>query len=193
MNEQHIEIQNGVEDIDLFLNKYEDALKVQHGYVICVTIDGVEVFGDFRSRLIHDLESAKNVEIKQISVASLAQETLLSLSDYTGRILHELPVIIDRFYQGGSSSGWTSFSEFLKGMEWILDAMKAVRNSNPSASYQSIITSLIDGLNEKMKLLLESVDSKDSVHIADVLQFEISMFLEEMQQQIDQLRNIGDE
>src|SRR5690606_8368957 len=102
----------------------------------------------------------------------MAGDLQQSLNEYLEQAIPSIEQLARELYQGESEEVWSQFVYFTDGMNWIIDCLELLRHySDPDTGkfYQES--------REKLALtsqeLLGTVEVKDTVAIADMIQYEV--------------------
>lgn len=173
--EQTIEIENStVKDIVETINSLLQDSNQNINYMI---IDGIEVYNDMEEYINESFNEIKEIIVKTASVDQLKDNLNDSLILYINRALPEIEAVAQEFYKGSLQSTWEKFGQLLEGMNWITHAIQSLsQTSDKSEKLEEISAKM----NEQATTLLDAVEVKDMVLIADIIQYEIIETLNEL-------------
>jgi hypothetical protein len=99
--------------------------------------------------------------------AGVLQESLLSVTEYLPRMLQAIEEMIGDFRSSDEGKGIGLFLQAIDGLSWIHDISKGQQDYLEQVEYQVLL-----------KQLLEALGEKDYVLLADLLEYEITPWLE---------------
>jgi hypothetical protein len=109
--------------------------------------------------------------------AGVLQESLLSVTEYLPRMLQAIEEMIGDFRSSDEGKGIGLFLQAIDGLSWIHDISKGQQD------YLEQVAGEMKGLQVHeyqvlLKQLLEALGEKDYVLLADLLEYEITPWLE---------------
>lgn len=146
-------------------------------------INGTEVYEAHYQYLLDQLLTLEEVIVVLKQATEVVTELQQSLNDYLDRALPIINQLSDQFYQGESEEGWSDIADLAEGLEWILSAVQTLENYTENETklyYNGIAGKLQLNLQE----LLEAIEARDTVTIADIIQYELVEALTELKQSI---------
>lgn len=170
-------------DCQEMLNQLHIMLEAAQLTVDYMIVDGVEVMQDYQGYLAEHWEQIQEIEVKTKTQQEFAVEYLVSATQYLQRVIPEVKSLADQFYQGASNLTWHKFEQLLEGLQWLTEIYSIIPNLNSPVNwneYGKTVISLLGKLGE----LGEAMQNSDQVLIADLILYEITPVLEEIQLQI---------
>lgn len=165
-----------VKDINSFIEKTN--MIFSH-----LDIDGVEVYEDHEQYLLNELSSVEEIKLILKTMEDVAAELQQSLTDYLDRALPVMENLSDQFYQGESEEAWNDFADLADGLQWIISAVQTL-SQFVEDEVQTYYSSVSRKLESVLQELLEALEAKDTVTIADMIQYEIVETLAELKQNV---------
>ncbi|MFC4387028.1 hypothetical protein ACFOZ1_04310 [Gracilibacillus marinus] len=170
------EINNRLEDTDYFFSH--------------LVIDNIEVYENAEIYMQDHIESIKNIEVRVKTKQQFFDETLLMEHEYISNIFPPLNQIIEEFYAGPNEATWSKFQMLVDGLQWIAQSNNTIDHAADNKMETAALLSQQQLLNEIFVELMGEVESQDPLAIADILQGEVAVKLEEMQEDISKLMDI---
>jgi hypothetical protein len=112
---------------------------------------------------------------QQVTILSATQEELLlqlvsSIQEYLEQVLGSLHELSRRFYANPNREAWVSLADFLEGLDFL-------QNSLPRVGGQYLDDGCFAGMLQE---LLQAMENRDSVSVADLLAYEWKEWLLEV-------------
>jgi hypothetical protein len=149
-------------------------------------MDGIEIYDDFEEVLNDRIESINELKVLLYTSKEYTDALLLDASRYLMNAIPEVTQLANEFYKNPDTETWNKLAQLCEGLQWIDHAMAEygiVRGNKDSADSLLSITEDYKGMLQELNQALEQ---KDHVLIADLLQYEIKVKLE---QQLAQVAN----
>lgn len=161
---------NGTEKIIEKINSTtsEKALFFSH-----LVIDGQEVYDDHEEYMLAKKGEIKEIEAIVKTVQELIDDVLVSLDDYTNRAIPEIKALVHEFYQTPSENAWLTLTYLLDGVDWIYQSLKKIDQLKHSIVNWGEFVKSIAVFEMELPNLMEAIENKDSILIADIIQYEI--------------------
>lgn len=141
--------------------------------VVCLEIDGVEVYTDYDLYITDHLNSIQSVVIKIKTEQELLTDSLLSVKEYLERAVPEIDKLVDQFYHEVTSETWNTFAQLLEGLQYIMGTLEAVVQHADWYFNGKQLTLAKDNLSKTIVVLQNAAESQDRVWLCDVLLYEI--------------------
>lgn len=165
-----------MEDINSYLEKTD--LIFSH-----LNIDSIDVYEFHEQYLLDMLGSIEKIIVILKTPKEVAAELQQSLNEYLERALPVMENLSDQFYQGESEQVWIDFADLTDGLQWIINAVQTLSQfvGDEVKTYYSSVSEKIESVLQE---LLEALEVKDTVTIADMIQYEIVETLAELKQNV---------
>lgn len=165
-----------LEDINSYLEKTD--LIFSH-----LNIDSIDVYEYHEQYLLDKLDSIEKIIVILKTTEEVAAELQQSLNEYLERALPVIENLSDQFYQGESEQVWIDFADLTDGLQWIISAVQTLSRfvGDEVKTYYSSVSEKIESVLQE---LLEALEVKDTVTIADMIQYEIVETLAELKQNV---------
>lgn len=138
-----------------------------------LVIDGQEVYTEHADYLLDNIEDIIEVELVVSTVEEFVSNLLVSLNEYTKRGIPEIERIADEFYQAPSEQTWETLNLLLEGIGWIYQTIKSIDATKHNVvGWEELLKSMAT-FDVELPNLLEALENKDSILIADIIQYEI--------------------
>lgn len=165
--------ENSEEGTIELINKINSILESENDFFSHLVIDGIEIYEDHEEYILDHLEEVEEIVVITKTIKEFVNSLLISLHDYTKRGIPEIERIIDGFYQNPSEESWHKLGQLLGGIEWIYESIKTMDKVNHQIpNWQEFIKSIAT-FEVELSNLLEAMENKDMVLIADIIQYEI--------------------
>ncbi|MCL1632283.1 hypothetical protein M3N64_10070 [Sporolactobacillus sp. CPB3-1] len=157
----------------------------QDMYIHTCLADDRDVTDDWQSYLKEHWATIHELTIQTEPLSDLIHENLVSAKDYLKRAIPALEALGDRFYQSPSKEDWTSFNDFISGIQWLTQLNTVFSRMQLNAS----LTSAFAVLHGQLETLNEGVANQDYVLIGDCLHYEFLPAFNQLLNEIDQVLN----
>lgn len=166
-----------VNDINEFISSTENMV-LSH-----LNIDGNNVYQNHYQYLLNSLPEIHEIKVVLKSQEEVVIELQNSLNEYLERALPVIEEVSNQFYQGESKEAWDYFVDLTSGLEWIHSAVVALSNYSNEETKQYYL-SVSQKLKETIQELANALEAKDTVTIADIIQYEILEALNELKETV---------
>lgn len=127
-------------------------------------------FGDTWNQFLKDnIDLHIDVKIKTATPEMLRLELVDSTQEYLERLATSIEGLAAQFYTGPDKSVWEMLSDFLEGLDYICQALKLLNCDFDEEQF-----------NQMLLELMQAMESKDIVAVADLLSYEWSVWLEKV-------------
>ena len=158
-------VQDVIEKINEFLQE-----NFYYSYLIA---DGKEVLEDPELYLTENISNISSIEIFAVGAREFINDLLLSSEEYTHRAIPHITRLVNDFYNNPSPINWRELGELLEGMQWILTMIKTIDQSKFRPSIWNEILTNADKLFQELEQLEEALKNRDTILIADIINYEI--------------------
>lgn len=134
-------------------------------------VDDVAVYDNYAEFLAENIQTISTVIAEVKTPDEMLTEIIHSAYTYLERGIPALEHLARGFYQGAAKEAWLGFEQMLEGLQWINQVVYQMEQ-NKAADQR------LDKLEEfDLKSLLadleQAVENKDTVLIADILNYEL--------------------
>lgn len=178
---------SALEDVFDLINKL---LAESNHNLRCLEIDGQEFVSDFEQYIVENIKAIKTIIVKVKTLQELLDDTLISIKEYSIRVIPEIDKLVDDFYHEVSPATWDKFGQLLEGLQYIIDSLKVISEKQDEYPNKQFIE-LHQNLLKRIIMLQAAMESQDRVRISDVLLYEIIPSFKSLSWEIDVHTNIG--
>jgi len=161
--------QTSVEEI---INKIDELLANQYYYSHLI-VDSEEVYESLEIYLLDSLGSISNIEVVAKTISEFVNEMLLMSINYLTKVIPEMTLLANQFYQNPNGDNWLDFSFLLEGMQWINQTIQLIDKTKVRPENWDECIKVAAQLQMELKNLEQAVESTDSVLIADIILYEL--------------------
>ena len=178
--------ENNSENIEQLFNSINGHLKKENLQFSHLVIDGEEVYDNFDSHIIENIEKIKKIEVVAMPLAEMVKESLKSAEQYSINAIPVIKNIAEEFYQGPKESTWSQLTDLFGGIQWIIQSLTEINSIDCSDEVISDYEAWNDYTKDVLKFndvifeLENAVVNKDNVSIGDMLLYEITPIFEAM-------------
>lgn len=147
-------------------------------------IDGEEVYENHGEYILERLNSVENVEVIVKTTKELINETLLSTESYLDRAIPEIQILVDEFYQNPTEESWHKLGQLLEGVQWIAQMVLTIDQFEEKLANWDEYLTCIATLQNELPNLMEAMEHRDALLIADIIQYEVLPVIESLQNTI---------
>lgn len=138
-----------------------------------LVIDGQEIYEEYEEYILDNIDSIQEVHVKVKSIKEFVAELLVLLNTYTQRAMPEIELLVNEFYQAPTDQSWLTLKQLLDGIEWIYQTIKAIDiTQHQIVGWDEFVKSAAI-FEVELPNLLEAMENKDSILIADIIQYEL--------------------
>ncbi|KYG33702.1 hypothetical protein [Alkalihalobacillus trypoxylicola] len=159
LNDMSAKINQEIEDSGLFFSHF--------------LIDGELVYEGYEDYFIQHIQTIHSVEVILLSTKEMLNGLLLSFEQYLANASPEVNQLVQDFYQNPTAESWLQFERLLEGIQWIAEVVTTIdKHENDIKSWDEYLKGIAQ-LQVELQQLMEALENKDSVLLADILQYEI--------------------
>ncbi|WP_281883044.1 hypothetical protein [Paenibacillus sp. YYML68] len=155
------------------LSSIEFFLQENELYVSHLLVEEDEVFENYKEYLINHESNIQTVTIVVVTLAELINQLVISTSSYLDRVLPEVQLLSNQFYQGASSETWSKFAQLIDGLQWISQMLFSIDQINHGLKGLTFVTKERPEFETLIRNMQDAVVNTDTILLGDVLQFEI--------------------
>ncbi|MFD1173239.1 hypothetical protein [Oceanobacillus picturae] len=170
---EYFQIENNVSAINEIFAKINKTLENQDTVFSHLVVDGIEVYDNHEEYIIGHLNEIVMIEIATRNVKEMIWETMESIRSYLQRAIPALTELVDNSYENFSSNSWDGITQLAEGMQWIMQFTEVAKAASQQPSNWGEIETSLQICEMSFKQLLEAVEAKDTILIADILSYEI--------------------
>ncbi|MFO1444422.1 hypothetical protein KDN24_14680 [Bacillus sp. Bva_UNVM-123] len=159
--------------IQALIEKINSELSTESRFFSHLVIDGVEVFEDHEEYILAHIDNVKDIKVVVQTIEEFIGNLLVSLNTYTQRAIPEIERLINEFYQNPTEQSWLTLHQLLDGINWIYETIKGIDNAQQEINGWDEFIKIVATFEVELPNLLEALENKDSILIADIIQYEI--------------------
>ena len=193
IQDKEIQFENSSEKIDQLFNTinknlYEQGLQFSH-----LIIDGEEIYDNFDSYIVENIEAIKKIQVIAMSVVEIVNENIISTEQYAKNAVPVINKLADEFYQGPNEKTWMQLTDLFEGIQWIIQSLvkiNSIENSNEIAIDYEVWNEYaqeVSKLNNIIPELEDAIVNKDNILIGDMLLYEVVPVFENITEKLDLL------
>lgn len=158
------------EQVQTFINNTIDNKDVFFSHMV---IDGVEIYHDFEFYVEDHLSEIEHIHVEVRTAEEFIQDIISSIQQYVESALPELKQLSDEFYQTSQSSSWGKLHDLFEALQWIHESIMSIdrEKARPSDWDEKLVIS--SSFEPIFPNLLEALEAKDNILIADIITYEI--------------------
>ncbi|MFD2442725.1 hypothetical protein ACFSO7_01780 [Bacillus sp. CGMCC 1.16607] len=136
-------------------------------------INGQEIYEKFEDYIWDNITNINEIKIIVCSIKEFVGSLLVSLNTYLNRAIPEVKILINDFYQTPSNQSWLSLNQLLEGVDWIYQTIKSIDKTEHNILGWDEFIKNAARFEIELPNLLEALEVKDSILIADIIQYEL--------------------
>ncbi|UGB30433.1 hypothetical protein [Metabacillus sp. B2-18] len=110
-------------------------------------------------------------------------ETIQSLKEYLPRMINGCNEIVEYLQEGNEGTALSQMPDFVEGLQWIFAAINGIQNNGHLQEIELI------SLKDNFKEVVDSLEMRDYVLLADLLDYEIAPVLKQWQLTINKVES----
>lgn len=193
IQDREIQFENSSEKIEELFNTINKILQEQCLQFSYLIIDGEEIYDNFDSYIVENIETIKEIQVIAMSVVEMVNGTIISTEQYVKNAILIINKLADEFYQGPSENTWMQLTDLFEGIQWIIQSLmqiNSIENSNEIAiDYETWneYAHEVSKLNNIIPELENAIVSKDNILIGDMLLYEVVPVFENITEKLNLL------
>lgn len=191
--EETYHVENNKEALKEISKIIESGLESTEYIVSHLTIDGTAVYHNIEVYIEEKVDTIEAITIHVHTKKQMVNEFLLSIEDYVERATPKVKELSESFYNVPSNELWDQFTQLLEGINWLYSVILIVDKEKVFVEEWSELYAIAIKFEEQFPELLEAVESKDNIVIADILQYEIIELFETIKKEIKSIIDVKGE
>ncbi|MEB1806664.1 MAG: hypothetical protein LPK26_05135 [Bacillaceae bacterium] len=179
--EQVYELNNDENSINQMFNRINSLVNGVDVHLSHLVVNGEDVYENHGEYILDQLSTIETVEVIVQTTQQLINHILLSTESYLNRAIPEVKSLVDEFYNNPIEESWTKLSHLLEGVQWIIHMVHSMDQLNHQIESWNEYLIAITTLEGELSPLLEAIENKDMVLIADIVHYEVLPVLESIQ------------
>lgn len=188
-----LEFPNTTEAVPEIIQTMDKRLSQAGLYYSHFSIDGVKQYNELEKFLRDNIADTERINITGCTLKDLTDDILLSAFEYLTGAIPALTGLAPKFYQESLADCWQQLVELLEGVEWLLDSFSLIdRKITMSPCVEGYpnwdeYLGNIYSLKEIVKKLGQAVESKDTVLVGDILNYELIDLFKQMKETLNNM------
>ncbi len=193
IQDNEIQFENNPETIEQLFNTINENLQEQDLQFSHLIIDDEEIYDNFDSYIMENIETIEKIRVIAMSVAEIVNETIVSTEQYVKNAVPVINKLADEFYQGPNENTWVQLTDLFEGIQWIIQSLvqiNSIESSDDVVSDYEIwneYSKEVSKLNNIIPELENAIVNKDNILTGDMLLYEIIPVFEAMIEKLDLL------
>ncbi|GAF67096.1 hypothetical protein BTS2_4005 [Bacillus sp. TS-2] len=173
VNEKNYQFDNDIQVLNDMSAKINQEIEGSGLFFSHFLIDGELVYEGYEDYFIQHIQTINSVEVILLSTKEMLNGLLLSFEQYLVNASPEINQLVQDFYQNPTAESWLQFERLLEGIQWIAEVVTTIdKHENDIKSWDEYLKAIAQ-LQVELQQLMEALENKDSVLLADILQYEI--------------------
>lgn len=162
----------------------QDLPQLKNRFIESISVDGVELY-DWEDNRSVDLPPTARIEIKTLTGAELLASTVQTAREYLPKLRAGAVTAAELFQEGRDGDALNLVRQLVEGLQWYSDFLGSVSVLLPHE--QERVSERLTALNGVMDELVKSWEDSDHTLLADVLEYALSVELQENLHYVDML------
>lgn len=190
---KEIWFKNNTEIIEQLFNSINEHLQKENLQFSHLIIDNEEIYDNFDSYIIDNIEDIKKVEVVALSLAEMINESFKSAKQYSRNAIPLINKIAEEFYQKPDENTWSQLTDLFEGIQWIIQSLteiNSIESSDEIVKGYEVWDEYVQEVSKFNDIIFElenAVLNKDNVLIGDMLLYEITPVFEAVVKILDVL------
>ena len=184
LDNQKLDIQIEIADtIDTIVKSVEEFAKNNGRVVVEVKVDGKDL-GELENKGIATIE---DIEFFTKSGRIIALEAIQEMNGYIERLKNGSKQLVDEINNGDGGKISQMTLDAIDGLEWIYNILYSIENIS-TINYTEIgFQKTFDKYQDIIRDILESLEDKDEMLLADLMEYEVPDIIEELREYIPKI------
>lgn len=148
-----------------------------------VVIDDVVYYDSYASELLTRYDKINTVKITTITKEQSFFMTLQELQEYSGKVMSSMGDYIQPLYSGSMETSKDILPIITESVQWVVSALSYIQHVSQEVNVDPLIQDIINHAVEKfmpiVKLLLDEIESENTIGFADLINYEFIPLVEE--------------
>lgn len=148
-----------------------------------VVIDDVVYYDSYASELLTNYDKINTVKITTITKEQSFFMTLQELQEYSGKVMSSMGDYIQPLYSGSMETSKDILPIITESVQWVVSALSYIQHVSQEVNVDPLIQDIINHAVEKfmpiVKLLLDEIESENTIGFADLINYEFIPLVEE--------------
>lgn len=181
-----LSFKNDPEIIEQIFDSINEEIQKEDLQFSHLIIDGEEIYENFDSYIIGNIENIVKIEVVAISLAQMVKESIISTEQYAKNAIPIISKLSEEFYQKPKEGTWSQLTDLFEGIQWIIQSItqiNSIESSNDIVSNYGVWSEYVQEMS-KLNYILSELESailnNDNILIGDMLMYEIIPVFENM-------------
>ncbi|WII37234.1 hypothetical protein [Paenibacillus thiaminolyticus] len=148
-----------------------------------VVIDDVVYYDSYASELLTRYDKINTVKITTITKEQSFFMTLQEFQEYSGKVMSSMGDYIQPLYSGSMETSKDILPIITESVQWVVSALSYIQHVSQEVKVDPLIQDIINHAVEKfmpiVKLLLDEIESENTIGFADLINYEFIPLVEE--------------
>lgn len=148
-----------------------------------VVIDDVVYYDSYASELLTNYDKINTVKITTITKEQSFFMTLQEFQEYSGKVMSSMGDYIQPLYSGSMETSKDILPIITESVQWVVSALSYIQHVSQEVKVDPLIQDIINHAVEKfmpiVKLLLDEIESENTIGFADLINYEFIPLVEE--------------
>lgn len=149
-----------------------------------LVVDGEEVYENHETYINTKLNEIMQIEIIMLTKQEMFNSILQNINEYLDRAIPAIAQLVSNSFDVFTKDTWDGITQLTEGMEWMLQFFNLIRQEEVKPANWTAMDESFKHCEAQFALLLEATENEDTLHMSDVLLYEIVPAFEELNQQI---------
>ncbi len=188
-----LNFKNDPEIIEQIFDSINEEIQKEDLQFSHLIIDGAEIYNDFDSYIIENIEDIIKIEVAAFSLQEMVKESIISNEKYVKNAIPIISKLSEEFYQKPKESTWSQLTDLFEGIQWIIQSITQINSIESSSDIVSDYGVWNEYVQEMSKLngivseFENAIVNNDNILIGDMLLYEIIPVFEIMVKKLELL------
>ena len=181
-----LNFKNDPEIIEQIFDSINEEIQKEELQFSHLIIDGEEIYENFDSYIIGNIENIVKIEVVAISLAQMVKESIITTEQYAKNAIPIISKLSEEFYQKPKESTWSQLTDLFEGIQWIIQSItqiNTIENSRDIVSNYEVWSEYVQEMSKLNNIVSElesAILNNDNILIGDMLMYEIIPVFENM-------------
>jgi hypothetical protein len=154
-----------------------------------ILVNGTEVEEKYLSEKLIDKEDIQVIKFVTQRTDELIKGTLNQIDEYLHKLKDGIEETVDLFRTGETNKANKMYQQIIEGLDWYIQVTTKILSLLNTEGLKKKGNNKLNDLNEILGEIMEAQENEDTVLIADILEYEISRYIEEFMDFNDEINN----
>jgi hypothetical protein len=162
---------------------------IENRIVKQILVNGTEVEEKYLSEKLIDKEDIQVIKFVTQRTDELIKGTLNQIDEYLHKLKDGIEETVDLFRTGETNKANKMYQQIIEGLDWYIQVTTKILSLLNTEGLKKKGNNKLNDLNEILGEIMEAQENEDTVLIADILEYEISRYIEEFMDFNDEINN----